>query len=241
VVGREDDVRGQATGVRSARRAQAKPLPAGKRRRKDIVTRTRSGIALLALLVVATTVLVAAPSRASATTLKEQIRIARIEVRHAQGVLVDAEAALDAATAAHQKRGLGSLVLAVSKGKRAVRFWKGALADLLAKQAKIEAAQQAADTGDWKTLCRRAAKKYGVSADGLYRLMMMESGGEPRAVGAGRYYGLFQYALVTWKGDWNPWRGRSVYDGAAQIEASAYAIKKGMGHSLWGNTYPAAF
>jgi len=32
-----------------------------------------------------------------------------------------------------------------------------------------------------------------------------------------------------------------VYNGAAQIQASAYAIKKGMGYSLWGNTYPLAF
>jgi hypothetical protein len=241
ITGSEDDVCGKAAGVRYARRGQAWPLPVGKRRRKDIVTRTRFGIALLALLVAATTVLAAAPSRASATALKEQIRIARIELRHAQAQLADAEDALAAATRAHQKRGLGTLVLAVAKGKRAVRFWKGALADVLAKQAKLAAAQQAVDSGDWKTLCRRAAKKYGVNADGLYRLMMMESGGKPRAVGAGRYYGLFQYALVTWKDDWNPWRGRSVYDGAAQIEASAYAIKKGMGHSLWGNTYPAAF
>ncbi len=71
--------------------------------------------------------------------------------------------------------------------------------------------------------------------------MMMESGGRTRAVGAGQYYGLFQYTLGTWGGDWNPWRGRNVFDGSAQIEASAYAVKKGKGRSLWGNTYPAAF
>ena len=46
---------------------------------------------------------------------------------------------------------------------------------------------------------------------------------------------------MTWKDDWNPWRAQSVFDGSPQIEASAYAVKKGMGRSLWGNTFPAAF
>lgn len=217
------------------------PLPVGKRRRKDIVTRTRFGITLLALLVAATTVLAATPVKASATPLKEQLRLARIELLHAQAQLDDAKDALDVAIRAHQKRGLGCFIRAVQVGRQEVRDCAAVVRKLLAKMATAEAAKRAASAGDWQTLCRRAAKKYGISADGLYRLMMMESGGKARAVGAGRYHGLFQYALVTWKDDWNPWRGRSVYDGAAQIEASAYAIKKGMGRSLWGNTFPAAF
>ena len=119
---------------------------------------------------------------------------------------------------------------------------KSVVRKLSAKLAAAAAASAAAGSGRLEDRCiERAAKKYGISANGLYRLMMLESGGKARAVGAGRYYGLYQYALVTWKDDWNPWRGKSVYNGAAQIEASAYAIKKGMGRSLWGNTFPAAF
>lgn len=221
-------------------RAEALSLPHGKRRRKDIVTRTSFSILLLAL-VAAAAVLAFAPAPASATTLRAQLRIARGELREAKAQLREAKDALAAARAAHQKRGLGSLLLEVKKGRHAVRFWTAVAKDVAAKLAKKAEAKRRAASRDWKTLCRRAATKYGISANGLYRLMMMESGGKARAVGAGRFYGLFQYALVTWRADWNPWRERSVYNGAAQIKASAYAIKNGMGHSLWGNTYPAAF
>ncbi len=204
------------------------------------MTRTSFSILLLAL-VVAAAVLAFAPARASAATLRAQLRIARVELREAKAQLHEAKDALAAARAAHQKRGLGSLLLEVRKARHAVRFWTAAVKDVAAKLAKKAATKRKAASRDWKTLCRRAAKKHGINGDGLYRLMMMESGGKARAVGAGRYYGLFQYALVTWRADWNPWRDCSVYNGAAQIKASAYAIKKGMGHSLWGNTYPAAF
>lgn len=234
-------MRADHIGARTVSWAQALPLPSRKRRGKDTVTRTGFGTALLALLVAATTVLAFAPAKASATTLKGQLRIARTELRDAKIQLADAENALAAALAARQNRGLGSLVRDVKVARRAVRHWGAVVKELAAKLAKVQAGLEAATSGDWRTLCRRAANKYGISGDGLYRLMMMESGGKARAVGAGCYYGLFQYALVTWKADWNPWRVRSVYDGAAQIEASAYAVKKGMGRALWGNTYPAAF
>ena len=209
--------------------------PREKRRRKDIVTRTRYGIALVALLIVATTALTVVPPKAGATTLSEQLRTSRRALRRAETRLDAAKAALSAATLAHQQRGTGVLALDVRAARRAVRSWKGVVRDLLARQT-----QQAAAEG-WRPAIRRAAKKYGVRADGLYRLMMLESGGKVRAVGAGRYYGLFQYALGTWKGDWNPCRGQSVFNGSAQIEATAFAVKKGMGRSLWGNTFPAAF
>jgi soluble lytic murein transglycosylase-like protein len=205
------------------------------------VTGTKSGIALLALLVVAVTMLAAAPPQAAASSLKERLRDSRNELRRAEVRLEKAKAALDAAYDAHQSRGLGPLLLDVEKCRRDVSRLKSIVRKLSAKLAAAASASAAASSGDWRTLIDRAAKKYGISAKGLYRLMMLESGGKARAVGAGRYYGLYQYALVTWEDDWNPWRGKSVYNGAAQIEASAYAIKKGMGRSLWGNTYPAAF
>jgi hypothetical protein len=93
--------------------------------------------------------------------------------------------------------------------------------------------------GTWKPLIQIAAKKFGISAAGLYRLMILESNGR-RTVGS-TYKGLFQYCPSTWSGTWNPWRHQSIYDGWAQIRATAYALSKGMGRSQWPNTYPMAF
>ena len=214
--------------------------PCENRRRKDIVTRTRYWYALVALLVVATTTLTVVPPIAGATTLSEQLRASRRALRRADTRLETAKAALSAAILAHQQRGTGVLVLKVRAARRAVRSWKAVVRGLLARRTQ-QAAAASGSAGSWRPEIRRAAEKYGVSAAGLYRLMMLESGGKARAVGAGRYYGLFQYALGTWKGDWNPCGGRNVFNGAAQIEATAYAVKKGMGRSMWGNTYPAAF
>ena len=67
----------------------------------------------------------------------------------------------------------------------------------------------------------------GIAARGLYRLMLVESGGVA-TVRNGSYCGLFQYSSATWRGSWNPWRGASIFDGAAQIKASARAIKLGL-------------
>jgi len=93
--------------------------------------------------------------------------------------------------------------------------------------------------GRWKPLIKLAGKKYGVSTAGLHRMMMLESGGR-RTVGS-MYKGLYQYHPATWAGRWNPWRRHSIYDGWAQIRATAYALSKGMGRSQWPNTYPMAF
>jgi len=93
--------------------------------------------------------------------------------------------------------------------------------------------------GQWKPLIDIAGKKYGVSTAGLYRMMMLESGGS-RTIG-GTYKGLFQYYPGTWTRSWNPWRHESIYNGWAQIRATAYALSRGMGRSQWPNTYPMAF
>lgn len=95
--------------------------------------------------------------------------------------------------------------------------------------------------GLWWSLIQQAAAVEGVSARGMYRLMMIESGGQASVVGPGGYYGLFQYAPSTWKGSWNPYRGRSITDGAAQIEATALALKLGYGHAWWDPSYSWAF
>ncbi|HMK93414.1 MAG TPA: hypothetical protein VK576_10475 [Thermoleophilia bacterium] len=95
-------------------------------------------------------------------------------------------------------------------------------------------------SGPWRSLIAAAAAANGISADGLYRLMLAESGGSAAAVN-GPYCGLYQYARGTWTGSWNPWRGADIFDGAAQIKATALAIKLGYGSAWWPTTYPWAF
>ena len=91
----------------------------------------------------------------------------------------------------------------------------------------------------WRPLIEIAGREYGVSAAGLYRMMMLESGGRTTAGTA--YKGLFQYSPSTWSSHWNPWRHESIFNGWAQIRATAFALRKGMGASQWPNTYPMAF
>ena len=95
--------------------------------------------------------------------------------------------------------------------------------------------------GQWWPLIQSAAASHGVSARGMYRLMMIESGGSASVVGPGGYYGLFQYAPSTWKGSWNPYRSASITDGAAQIKATAHALHLGYGHQWWDPSYSWAF
>jgi hypothetical protein len=95
--------------------------------------------------------------------------------------------------------------------------------------------------GQWWPLIQSAAAARGVSARGMYRLMMIESGGSASIVGPGGYYGLFQYAPSTWKGSWNPFRSSSITDGGAQIKATALALSQGYGHAWWDPSYSWAF
>jgi soluble lytic murein transglycosylase-like protein len=93
--------------------------------------------------------------------------------------------------------------------------------------------------GKWRPLIEIAGREYGVNPNKLHRMMMLESGG--RRYAGSTYKGLFQYHPSTWSGGWNPWRRQSVYDGWAQIRATAYALSKGMGPSQWPHTYRMAF
>ena len=94
--------------------------------------------------------------------------------------------------------------------------------------------------GAWWPLIQEVSSTNGISADGLYRLMMAESGGVAGASN-GVNKGLFQYADGTWRGSWNPWRASSIFDGAAQIRATGLAIKLGYGPGWWASTYGWAF
>jgi len=95
--------------------------------------------------------------------------------------------------------------------------------------------------GSWWPRIQTAAGKYGINASGMYRLMMLESGGNANASNHGQYLGLFQYCYSTWRGSWNPWGKASIFDGDAQIKATALAIHLGHGPGWWPNTYPWAF
>lgn len=96
-------------------------------------------------------------------------------------------------------------------------------------------------SGPWWPLIQRAASGNGISARGLYRLMMIESGGNASIVSPGGFSGLFQFSPATWKGSWNPWRTASITNGAAQIRAAALAIARGYGPTWWGASYAWAF
>jgi soluble lytic murein transglycosylase-like protein len=93
---------------------------------------------------------------------------------------------------------------------------------------------------DWRPLIDIAGRKYGVSPAGLYRMMILESSGQPTVV-SGPYKGLFQFTTSEWARHWNPWRHESIFNGWAQIRACALALSKGMGPGQWPNTYPMAF
>jgi hypothetical protein len=95
-------------------------------------------------------------------------------------------------------------------------------------------------SGPWWPQIKSAAAANGIWAEGLYRLMLAESGGST-AASNGIDYGLFQYSTATWKGSWNPWHSASILDGGAQIKATALAVHLGYGPSWWPSTYPPAF
>ncbi len=92
----------------------------------------------------------------------------------------------------------------------------------------------------WMPVIRDAARRNGISATGLSAMMKLESGGRFNAT-SGAFHGLFQYCWSTWQAAWNPWRARSIYDGEAQIRATALAIHRGWGARMWPYTYPRAF
>lgn len=92
-------------------------------------------------------------------------------------------------------------------------------------------AASAADLAQYKAWMVDARKLYPYpqSVDKMYRVMMCESGGNPRASGGrGAWQGLFQYTSSTWRGGWNPYRNNSIWDARSQIYATAKAWSIGM-------------
>ena len=81
----------------------------------------------------------------------------------------------------------------------------------------------------WMEVARRRYP-YSESVSRMWKLMLCESAGKSNAAHSGTY-GLFQYRRETWKGAWNPYRRKSIYDPRAQIFATAQAWHDG--HQSW--------
>jgi hypothetical protein len=129
----------------------------------------------------------------------------------------------------------------VVKARRAVRIWRHRV-QRLARQYRFKLRMAEWERrGEWMPIIKVAAAKYDVKADGMYRMMMRESGGQRYAGASSAFKGLFQYCTSTWTASWNPRRSESIYDGSSQIFASAYAISKGMGPQMWTTTFASQY
>jgi soluble lytic murein transglycosylase-like protein len=129
----------------------------------------------------------------------------------------------------------------VARTRHAVRTWKLRVRRL-ARQYRFRIRMAEWERrGQWMPIIRVAAAKYHVNADGIYRMMMRESGGRRYAGSNSAFKGLFQYWPGTWSASWNPWRHDSIYDGSSQIFATAYAISKGMGRQMWTTTFVSQY
>lgn len=183
--------------------------------------------------------LVVTVTRAEKDLVKSSARLAA-DLRAASKLVAQSETEQKAIRAELEQR--RALLAGVNAEIRALlRRQAAAQAKATTKGGASEPSGDLVDTSGWWPLINQAAKANGVSAQGMHRLMMAESGGSPNVEGPGGYHGLFQYAPSTWRGAWNPWRGRSIYDGAAQIRATALALRLGYGPSWWRNTYGWAF
>jgi hypothetical protein len=129
----------------------------------------------------------------------------------------------------------------VAKARRAVHIWERRV-HRLAKQYRFQLKMAEWERrGKWMPIIKVAAAKYQVKADGMYRMMMRESGGQRYAGSSSAYKGLFQYHTGTWAASWNPYYGDSIYDGSSQIFATACAISKGMGPQMWTTTFASQY
>ncbi len=129
----------------------------------------------------------------------------------------------------------------VDEARRAVHLWQVRVRRL-ARQYRFARTMVAWErSGKWMPIIEVAAARYHVKADGIYRMMMRESGGQRFAGSSTSYKGLFQYWTGTWSASWNPWRHDSIYDGSSQIFATCYAVSKGMGPQMWTTTFASLY
>ena len=213
----------------------------------------------------------ASTSEAQARTLQSRLTAAKHHLHAARVVRARAQARLKAAIAARAKCAklptpspaprpsvtptptsdttpkpptiarIKALRRAVAKARIRVRNWTDLVASLRYSLSYESRLAQWESTQNWKPLVSTLAQRWHVNPRSLLRMMNYESGGRPRAVSGGTFFGLFQYCPSTWHSSWNPWRNHSIFDARAQICATALAIKRGYGPKMWPNTYPLAF
>ncbi len=187
------------------------------------------------------TPLLLAPDRAHAGLLT-QLRQARHQLSVAHAAVATARQAYRAAEAADPTATatIDPLLHKLHVTKAHARSLERRVRRLAAAYRRQQAYRAAVKRGDWKVVVRVIAAHEHISAGGLYRMMSLESGGRASARN-GAFCGLFQYCSSTWHGAWNPWRHASIWSGEAQIRATARAIHRGYGPSMWPNTYRMAF
>jgi hypothetical protein len=204
------------------------------------VTRCKIGTLTVTLLVALSATLAFAPSGGAAPAKSQQkldaavatLQGLRAELRTARVALKAALASGDAAQVTAQRaviRRVKPQIRTLARRVHKLRF-------------VITHPMTRGPNGSWMPVLRAAARRYHLSAPALRRMMLLESGGRVRAAGGGgQFLGLFQYCTSTWRGAWNPFRSYSIFHGGAQIWATATAIHRGWGPSMWPNTYPMAF
>ena len=105
----------------------------------------------------------------------------------------------------------------------------------LTRSAPSAAPAPPADTGSGsiQDIIRQAFAPYGQTAiDWGLRVAKCESGYNPNAYNpAGPYYGLFQFAMSTFKS--TPYGGGNIYDPVANANAAAWKYSQG-GAGAWG-------
>jgi hypothetical protein len=175
---------------------------------------------------------------ASAASLKTQLRQARARLAAARAELSDLKATLRLAI--ENKDGATQKSLA----PRYHRLVRRTIPLLRKKVRRLELLvnhpMTAAPNGSWWRVIKAAASQHKLEAGALRHMMMLESGGRADCV-SGPFCGLFQYCAAAWNGRWNPYRKYSVFNGGAQIWATATAIKRGLGPQMWPSTYPMSF
>jgi hypothetical protein len=191
-----------------------------------------------ALLSICVAVVVITPAEARAASLKTQLRQARTQLAGARAELNDLKAALRTAITSKDRAKQQSLA---PRYHQLVRRTIPALRRRVRRLAAlVYRPMTPGPNGSWWRVIKSAALRHRLDPKSLQHMMMLESGGRPDCV-SGPFMGLFQYCSAAWNGAWNPYRKFSVFDGGAQIWATATAIHRGYGPQMWPNTYPMSF
>ena len=198
-------------------------------------------VALLAIVVAF--VAAAVPQKAEAVSLATKLRNAKTALREARERLAAIEDDLIAALQADPRNDetVARLRERVKSASLTVRRWETTVEKYAAQYRKQHNMAKWEEDENWMPIIRVAAAKYHVKADGIYRMMMRESGGQRFAGSNTAFKGLFQYWTGTWAASWNPWRRDSIYDGSSQIFATCYAVHKGYGPQFWTTTFASQY